>query len=133
MKETDAKPTATNPLLHVLRAARFSRDGIVACFRREMAFRLDCLFGLVHVPAAIAFPPHVSEKMLMLAAWFAVLVAEILNSALEEVVDAASPEWSEWAKRAKDYGSAAVFLSFCAIASGWCFVIWELVTAPTTN
>ena len=114
-------------VVHVFKAARFSWDGLAACFRREMAFRLDCLFGVVHLPAAIIVPARLSEKMVLVAAWFAILVAEILNSALEEVVDAASPEWSEWAKRAKDYGSATVFLAFCALVAGWCLVIADIL------
>lgn len=108
---------------HVIHAACFSFDGLVTCFRRERAFRLECLLGFVHVPAAVIVPDASLETVVLVLVWLFLLAGELVNSAIEEVVDAVSPQWSPWAKRAKDYGSAVVLTALVALGVCWCYVL----------
>ena len=110
-------------LKHVIQAARFSLNGLTACFRRERAFRLDCILGVVHVLAAVIVPATLLETVALVIVWLFLLAGELANSAIEEVVDAVSPQWSPWAKRAKDYGSAVVFMALVALGVCWCYVL----------
>ena len=116
-----------NGILHVVKATRYSIDGLAACFRRERAFRIECVIGVVHLAAVALVPVGAALAAALVLAWLFLLAAEIVNSAIEEVVDAASPGWSDWAKRAKDYGSAAVFLTTTALLACWAFAIWDIL------
>ena len=113
MKETKRGPA------HVLAAAKNSSAGFAAAFRRESAFRQEMLLGAVHFILCAALPLPWLWRALLTAAWLAWLAVELLNSAVEEVVDLVSPQWNEYAKRAKDYASAAVFCAICIFAGGW--------------
>ena len=112
---------------HVVKASRFSVDGLAACFRRERAFRIECLIGVVHIALVAILPVGLFFAALLVSAWLALLAAEIVNSAIEEVVDMVSPHWSPGAKRAKDYGSAIVLLASAALVATWGFAIVAMV------
>ena len=116
-----------NCALHVAKATRYSLEGLAACFRRERAFRIECIVGVVHLAAVALAPVGAAMAAALVTAWLFLLAAETVNSAIEEVVDAASPGWSDWAKRAKDYGSAAVFLATTALLACWAFAIWDML------
>ena len=106
-------------LAHVFAAARNSAAGFAAAFRRESAFRQEIYAGAVHFALCAALPLPWLWRALLTAAWIAWIAVELLNSAVEEVVDLVSPQWNEYAKRAKDYASAAVFCAICMFAGGW--------------
>jgi diacylglycerol kinase (ATP) len=78
----------------------------------------------VLVPAAFLLPVGGGEKALMVAAVLLVLVVELLNSAVEAAVDRISLENHLLAKRAKDIGSAAVFLSLINVAVVWALILF---------
>ena len=80
------------------------------------------LLAALAIPLALFLGRTGVERALMVGAILVVLIVEILNSAIEAIVDKASPERHELAKRAKDMGSAAVFLSLVNAA-----VIWGLI------
>jgi diacylglycerol kinase (ATP) len=105
-------------------ALRYSFQGLASAFRHEDAFRQECLLAAVLVPAAFLLPVGGGEKALMVAAVLLVLVVELLNSAVEAAVDRISLENHLLAKRAKDIGSAAVFLSLINVAVVWALILF---------
>jgi diacylglycerol kinase (ATP) len=104
-------------------ALGYTRDGLGAAWRNEAAFREEVLLAAVAVPLALFLGQTGVERALMVGSILIVLIVEILNSAIEAVVDRASPERHELAKRAKDMGSAAVFLALANAAATWAFVL----------
>lgn len=111
-------------LRRIWNAFHYSVDGIAAAFRHEDAFRQEALLALVLVPAAFLVPTTGIGRALLVGSVFLVLIVELLNSAVEATVDRVSLENHRLAKRAKDIGSAAVFLSLLNLA-----VVWALVLA----
>lgn len=88
----------------------WSMKGLRAAWCHEASFRLEAMLAIVLIPIGAWLGHGPIEKILLIATPLMVLSAELLNSAIEAVVDKVSPEFSEFAGRAKDMGSAAVFL-----------------------
>ena len=103
-------------------ALRYSLRGLAAALRFEPAFRQECVLALVLIPVALLLPATPGEKALLVASVLLVLIVELLNSALEAALDRHSREFHVLAGRAKDFASAAVFLSLVN-----CVVVWVLV------
>lgn len=118
------KPGTTG-LQRIINATRYSILGFRAAYRNEAAFRQELLLVAVAVLAAAFLADTLLQWLLMVGTGLLVLVVELLNSAIEAIVDHTSPEWSELAGRAKDMGSAAVFTSLALMALTWGVVIWE--------
>ena len=113
-----------NPWLRLLRAARYSVAGLRAAYRYEQAFRQEVLILLLVVPLALWLGEGGIQYALMIGSWLLVMVVELLNSAIETAVDRIGPEHHELAGRAKDIGSAAVFIAIILA-----IVVWILVLA----
>ncbi|NTV69902.1 MAG: diacylglycerol kinase [Azonexaceae bacterium] len=111
-------------LRRLINALGYSRDGLLAAWRNEAAFRQEILLAAIALPLAFYFGKTGMERALMVGSIVLILIVEIINSALEAVVDKASPEKSELAKRAKDMGSAAVLLSLLNAAAVWVCLLW---------
>jgi diacylglycerol kinase (ATP) len=109
-------------LRRVWNAMFYSIDGFKAAYRHEDAFRQECLLAIILIPLACFMPASGPGKALMIASMLLVLIVELLNSAVEAAVDRISLENHQLAKRAKDIGSAAVFVSLANVA-----VVWGLV------
>lgn len=110
-------------LKHALKAVSATRDGLVECFRREAAFRQNCFFGVINLVLALTVPRTWTETGVLIAVYFVIPMVELLNSAVEETVDMVTQRWDMRAKRAKDYGSAAVFLAIVIVCSAWAVVL----------
>ena len=110
-------------LRRIWNALFYSLDGFRAAFRHEDAFRQEAMLAAVLVPLAFWLGKSGMEKALLSGAVILVLVVELLNSGIEAVVDKASPETHELAKRAKDMGSAAVLLSLLNALIVWICVL----------
>jgi diacylglycerol kinase (ATP) len=121
------KVQRTKGLGHFIASLRNSKDGIVAVVREDVAFRHELLLGIVHLPLACLVPMSCAMRLLLVVLWFIILTVELLNSAIEKIVDLVSPEWSLLAKRAKDYGSAAVFCLLLGLGVCWGVILWENV------
>ena len=106
----------------VVRAFGFSMQGLIAAWRHESAFRQESGLALLMLPAAFWLGRSAMEVALLTGAVLLVLVVELLNSALEAVVDRISFDLHDLSKRAKDYGSAAVLISLL-----WCGGVWATV------
>jgi diacylglycerol kinase (ATP) len=104
------------------RALGWSMSGLKATFVHEAAFRQELLLCLICAPLAFYIGKTGVEKSLLLGSLLLILIVELLNSAIEATVDRISEEQHDLAGRAKDMGSAAVFLSL--VNAG---VIWFLV------
>lgn len=115
------KPGYTG-LARIARAARFSMLGLRAAWRYESAFRQECLLAIILVPCAFLLAETFTQAALLIAATGLVFVAELLNSAVEAVVDRIGEEHHELAGRAKDMGSAAVFVSLVLVVVTWSLV-----------
>jgi diacylglycerol kinase (ATP) len=111
-------------LRRVWNALFYSMAGFKAAYRHEHAFRQECLLALILLPAALVMPASGAGKALMVASVLLVLIVELLNSALEAAVDRISLEDHQLAKRAKDIGSAAVFMSLLNVAAVWTLVLF---------
>ena len=105
-------------------ALGYSRDGIAAAWHHEAAFREEILLATIAIPLAFYLGKTGVERALLVGSVILILIVEILNSAVEAVVDKASPEMHDLAKRAKDMGSAAVLFSLINAATIWACVLW---------
>ena len=101
----------------------YSLDGFAAAFKYEEAFRLEVLLALVLIPLAMSMNISGIAKALLIASVLLVLVVELLNSAIEAITDRVSLENHVLAKRAKDFGSAAVMLSVINVLAVWGLVL----------
>jgi diacylglycerol kinase (ATP) len=113
------KSTTAFSLVRVFRAAQYSEQGIRSAWRDEAAFRQELVLVLLLAPLTLWLPLPRTDTVLLLALMGLVLVAELLNSGLEAVVDRASPEIHVLAAKAKDCGSAAVFVALVMLVGAW--------------
>lgn len=104
-------------------ALGYSLQGMISAFRHEEAFRQEFLLAALLIPTALFVPVGGTEKALMIGSVLLVLIVELLNSAVEAAVDRISLENHLLAKRAKDFGSAAVFLSLINVAVVWALIL----------
>ena len=109
-------------LVRIRRALLYSFAGLTSAYRNESAFRQALALATVLVLIAVALPATLVQIALLINSVLLVLVAELLNSAIEATVDRISFDDHALAKQAKDIGSAAVFVSLVG-----CAVIWGLV------
>lgn len=119
---SDKKATALGTK-RLVNAFFYSMEGLGSTWKHEEAFRQEMLLAFVLVPVAVLLPVSLVGKALMIGSVLLVLIVELLNSGLEWCVDlAAQQQRHPFAKRAKDMGSAAVFLSLVN-----CVLMWVLV------
>jgi len=109
----------TTGLTHLINSTKYSLQGLRSAFKNEAAFRHELLCGIVVVPLAFFFAQDKIELALMLAAYLIVLIAELLNSAVECAIDRIGTERHELSGRAKDQGSAAVFVALVNFVVIW--------------
>ena len=102
----------------------YSMAGLKAAFVHEDAFRQEAILAALLIPTALFLPVSGVGKAVMIAAVLLVIVVELLNSAVEAAVDRISLENHRLAKRAKDIGSAAVFVSLVNVPVVWVLVLW---------
>ena len=118
-----AKPENTG-LRRILRATKFSSQGLVAAWKNEAAFRQELLLVVVLLPVAVWLGQTALERAVLIGCLFIVLIVELINSAIEAAIDRHGDEIHELSGRAKDMGSAAVFVSLLLVA-----VVWGVIAA----
>lgn len=119
MSELPGPETYKNTgIRRVIKACGYSWAGITAAFRNEAAFRQELALCVVFIPLAFFVAEGPVERALLIGVSLLVLVVELLNSAIEALVDRVGTEHHELSGRAKDMGSAAVFMSLLL----WVFV-----------
>jgi diacylglycerol kinase (ATP) len=124
-------PNSNNPhkgrtgVDRVLRAFGYSMSGLALALRGESAFRQEAALAVVMLPAAIWLGRGWVEVSLLAGSVLLVLIVELLNSAVEAVVDRVSLDLHELSKRAKDLGSAAVFIALVLCGGIWAAALWQ--------
>jgi len=108
----------------IYRALIWSMKGLRAAWTYEASFRLEVYLFIIFFPLGLWLGHGGVEKAILVGSLFLVLSAEILNSAIEVVVDKTTPEFHELAGRAKDMGSAAVFVLMVNAMLCWALVLW---------
>ncbi|MPW38038.1 diacylglycerol kinase [Vibrio sp. B1Z05] len=103
----------------IIKATRYSIQGLQAAFKHEAAFRQEVTLAILLIPIAFLVDVGHVERMLMVLSLFIVLIAELMNSAIEAVVDRVGSDFHELAGRAKDIGSAAVFVALGLVVYIW--------------
>ncbi|WP_457573700.1 diacylglycerol kinase [Desulfolithobacter sp.] len=112
-------------LRHVYQAMIHSFRGLAAAFRYEEAFRLELLAVLLMLPLVFWLGDSGMERALLAGSLLLVLIAELINSAIEAVVDRISLEYHDLSGRAKDIGSAAVFMTLVNVTVIWGLLLYE--------
>jgi diacylglycerol kinase (ATP) len=118
------KPGNTG-LGRIVLAARCSAQGFADAWKYEAAFRQEIALTAVLVPLAILLGQTGLERVILIGSCLLVLIVELLNSAVEATVDRFGDEQHELSGRAKDLGSAAVFVSLVVVVVVWFAVAWQ--------
>ena len=105
-----------------IQSVQYALEGFSAAVRHEPSFREDLIFVAVLTPFAIILPVNAVSTAVMMASLFLIVITELLNSAVEWTIDDISLEKRLFAKRAKDMGSAAVFIAYIN-----CVVVWGVI------
>jgi len=116
------KPGKTG-IARIIDAFGYSMQGLKAAFINEAAFRQELLLCVVFVPVGLWLGVDGVERALLIGSLLLVLMVELLNSAVEAIVDRVDTDWSPLAGRAKDIGSAAVFISLLNAGAIWILVL----------
>ncbi|PCI07756.1 MAG: diacylglycerol kinase [Gammaproteobacteria bacterium] len=116
--------TGTTGIKRLINAAGYSWLGFKAAFTHEAAFHQALGLTLVLTPIALYFGQSYADKAILIASLLFILLVEILNSAIEAVVDRHGDEIHPLSGRAKDMGSAAVLLAFIITALIWFSILY---------
>ncbi|CAE6881038.1 diacylglycerol kinase [Vibrio sp. B1FLJ16] len=107
----------------IIKATGYSIQGLRAAFKHEAAIRQEILLLLISLILAIMFDVSVIERILMIGVVVLVLIVELVNSAIEAVVDRIGVEHHELSGRAKDIGSAAVMVALVFATFTWVYIL----------
>ncbi len=125
---TNEKPQDANALKgktglrRLLNAFGYSLQGFRAAWQNEAAFREEAMLTIVLTPVALLLPVTGLEKLLLIHSLLLLVLVELLNSAVEAVVDRIGPELHPLSGRAKDLGSAAVLIACLILGLTWLFI-----------
>ena len=121
------KPENNHGLKRIFRATGFSMKGLKSAWKHEAAFRQENLLAGLMFPVALLLNISATERILLIMTLLIVLIVELLNSAIEAVVDRVGDEIHPLSGQAKDIASAAVFISLVLCTITWGIIIWPLV------
>jgi len=117
------KPGKTG-LSRIIDATGYSWQGLKAAWKYEAAFRQELMLVAAGIPLAVYLADNKFELLWLILPLFILVIAELINSAIEAVVDRISDEHHELSGRAKDIGSAIVFVSLVALVFIWFIVLY---------
>ncbi|MFV8800815.1 diacylglycerol kinase [Yersinia sp. LJYL362] len=112
-------------LTRIYKAAGYSVKGLTAAWKNEAAFRQEAVAAILAIILAFWLDVDATARILLIASVVLVIIVEVINSAIEAVVDRIGSELHELSGRAKDMGSAAVFLSILLALFIWITVLWQ--------
>lgn len=115
----------TKGFTRVIKAAGYSLKGLKAAWVNEAAFRQESVAAVIAIIIAFCLDISYVDRILLISSVVLVAVVELLNSAIEAVVDRIGSEFHELSGRAKDIGSAAVFVSIGLALFIWALVLWQ--------
>jgi len=128
-KERPVGKPGNTGIRRILRATRFSAQGLAHAIRHEAAFRQELVLTVLLVPAAWWLGQTIIERALLISVCLLLLIVELLNSAIEAAIDRHGDEYHDLSGQAKDMGSAAVFISLLLVALVWGSVAWQRFAA----
>lgn len=114
--------TTEKGIKRLINATSYSMKGFKAAWQNEEAFRQESILMLIMCPAAFWLGENLTQIALLLMTCFIVVITELLNSAIEAIVDRVGTEKHELSGRAKDMGSAAVLVSLAITV-----IVWSLI------
>jgi diacylglycerol kinase (ATP) len=112
----------------ILFAFIYSYNGFISTFKSEIAFRQDLLLCLILSLIAVFLPVSLIEKLFLFTSLFLIILMELINTAIEIVVDRISAEFHELSKIAKDIGSCLVLISFFYLILVWGTILYNLIS-----
>lgn len=112
-------------LKRIMKAFSYSKDGFIAVFKTEAAFRQDLVFCLFFGFLGCFLPVSSLERAFLILTLFLILLAELINTAIEVLVDRISSEYHDLSKKAKDIGSLIVLIAFIHM-----FIVWGILLFP---
>lgn len=115
----------TTGLTRIIKAAGYSYQGLTAAWRNEAAFRQEAVAAVAAVIVALWLDVDAVARILLIGSVLLVLIVEVLNSAIEAIVDRVGTDFHELSGRAKDMGSAAVSLSIILALLVWVTLLWR--------
>jgi len=121
------KPGKTG-LKRIIDAAGYSIKGLLFAWKNEAAFRQECYLAIILIPIAFVIGETATQIIFLILPVFLVLIVELINSAIEAVVDRVGEELHILSGAAKDIGSAAVFVSLTLLGVIWIIVIFDRFT-----
>jgi len=113
-------------LKRILKAFVYSFDGFCAAFKSESAFRQDVAVFVAGTSAAVYLPFSWEQRGILISSLLLILMAELVNTAIETVVDRISPDYHDLSKKAKDIGSLLVLLSFVNAVFLWALTVYRV-------
>lgn len=116
---------ARKGIKRIVWATHYSYKGIIAAYRNEAAFRQELISMFALLPVAFWLGETAVQHILLIAPCLLVIIVELLNSAIEAIVDRIGPEMHELSGRAKDMGSAAVLFSLALVVLSWGLIAWH--------
>lgn len=122
---TELRKQQTRGLKRLINAVRYSMQGIRCAARHEAAFRQEACLLVIGVPCAFWVAQTIWQAALLVSSLVLIMVIEMINSALESLVDRVSTEFHELSGRTKDMGSAAVLLSIVIAGILWAAALWQ--------
>ena len=124
MEHPESEFKSKSGLQRIVKAFGYSMDGFKAAWKYEHAFRQELLLVIIGSIVAVNLPVSAFQKLVLVGVLILVMVVELVNAAIEAVVDRVSLERHPLSKRAKDLGSAAVFLAFVLAMIAWGVVLF---------
>lgn len=118
-------PAKKKGLARIWAATVYSAEGLRACFRSEEAFRIESILSVFLITLAFILGETAHETAMLLFPIVLVLLVELLNSAIEAVVDRVSLDYHELSKKAKDIASGAVFVSLMTFLLIWSVLLFD--------
>lgn len=115
----------TKGFTRVIKAAGYSLKGLKAAWVNEAAFRQEAVAAILAVIIALCLDVSYIDRLLLISSVVMVAIVELINSAIEAVVDRVGSEYHELSGRAKDIGSAAVFITIGLALVIWATVLWQ--------
>lgn len=113
------------PNYHLFKNTKYALDGLVHAIKTESSFKLELLSAIFIIPAIIIVPASLETKLILLVTAFLVLIVELLNSAVENVVDLVTKDIHPLAKSAKDIGATAVMFAISLHIICWIVVLYN--------
>ena len=117
-------------LARLVAATRYSWQGFKAAWLHEEAFRMEASLALAFVPLAFFIGQTPAHQIALIITCSLVILAEVINTAIESIVDRIGPEHDPLSGQAKDLGSAAVFVTLGLFLLVWTVSVWHYFRGP---